>query len=69
MQALYLTGKIEEAKAELATLKVGPTASKEAGEVVREKIRELEPCIQEASARAGAAISSKPDDYVLLEPN
>ena len=63
LQALYLTGKIEEAKAELATLKEGQPAAQVTGDAGREKIRELGLFIQEASARAGEAIANKPGEY------
>ncbi len=54
LQALSITGKIEEAKRELALMR-SSLASGEDVEQVR--INELERFIQEASARAGEAIT------------
>ena len=54
LQALSITGKIEEAKRELALMR----ASRASGEdVEQEKIDELERYIEEASVRAGEAIT------------
>ena len=54
LQALSITGKIEEAKRELASLR----ASQASGEDVdQDKIDELERFIEEASAQAGEAIT------------
>ena len=54
LQALSITGKIEEAKRELAMMR----ASRASGEdVEQEKIDELERYIEEASVRAGEAIT------------
>ena len=54
LEALSITGKIEEAKRELASMKSSHTA----GEDVKQmKIDELKRFIEEASARAGEAIT------------
>ena len=54
LQALSITGKIEEAKRELAAMKSSHTS----GEDVKQmKIDELERFIEDASARAGEAIT------------
>ena len=54
LQALSITGKIEEARRELASIR----SSQSSGEdVEQEKIEKLERFIEEASARAGEAIT------------
>ena len=63
-QALYLTGKIEEAKAELAAIKEGQTASENASGAGPQKIRELEQSIQDA--RVGEGITRRSDEYDQL---
>ena len=56
LQALNLTGRIEEAKTELASLK----ANRESGTSAEsERIAELERFIEEASIRAAEAITGK----------
>ena len=61
LQALDLTDKIEQAKSELASVKAR-------GEDARQdKIAELERFIQEASIRAGEAITGKFDEADLGE--
>ena len=54
LQALSITGKIEEAKRELASMRSSPDAWEDAQ---IEKIAELERFIEEESARAGEAIT------------
>ena len=56
LQALNLTGRIEEAKTELALLRANPESRTSAES---ERIAELERFIQEASIRAAEAITGK----------
>lgn len=56
LQALNLTGRIEEAKTELALLRANPESRTSAES---ERIAELERFIQEASMRAAEAITGK----------
>jgi len=58
LQALDLTRQVEKAKKELASLKEGQPAAIDADKADR-KIEELERFIQEASLRAGEAITGK----------
>ena len=59
LQALDLTEKVEQAKTELGSLKACETSDKHRSEADREKIQELERFIQEASIRAGQAVSGR----------
>ena len=54
LQALIITGKIEEAKRELASMRKSHASSED---VEQERIAELELFIEEESARAGEAIT------------
>lgn len=54
LQALSITGKVEEAKRELASMRSSQASGEE---VEQDKISELERFIEEASARAGEAIT------------
>ena len=54
LQALSITGKIEEAKRELASMRSSQTSGED---VKKEKIAALERFIEEESARAGEAIT------------
>lgn len=63
-QALCLTGKLEEPKAELAAIKEGQTASENAGGAGPQKIRELGLSIQDA--RVGEGITLRSDEYDQL---
>lgn len=57
LQALELTGRVEQAKTELASLKRRQSAGEQSEEVSQEKIGELERFIEDASIRAGKAIT------------
>ncbi|MCI0438221.1 MAG: hypothetical protein L0177_03715 [Chloroflexi bacterium] len=59
LQALELTDKIEQAKTRLASLKMRLTASGEGAPEELEEITELERFIDEASIRAGRAITGE----------
>ena len=59
LRALDLTDKIEQAKTELAALKKGHGLRRPSGRVNQEKIEELERFIQDASIRAGEAITGR----------
>lgn len=66
LQALDLTGKIEQAKIDLASLKERRQSGERNDEVSEENIQELERFIEEASIRAGQAITGNFDDVIDL---
>ena len=66
LQALDLTGKIEQAKTDLASLKERRQSGERNDEVSEENIQELERFIEEASIRAGQAITGDLDDLINL---
>lgn len=62
LRALELTAKIEQAKTELAILRA-PDGAGEAGAIAdRKRVQELETFIEDASIRAGEAITGSVDE-------
>ncbi len=66
MQALDLTGKIEQAKIDLASLRERRQSGEHPVEIIEGNIQELERFIEEASIRAGQAITGNFDDAIDL---
>ncbi len=65
LRALELTAKIEQAKTELATLRASDSAEQAGGIADRERVQELERFIEDASIRAGEAITGGVDEAGL----
>ena len=62
LQALDLTYRVEQAKAELAALKMRRCSGEDRGRAQEGKIEELERFVQEASIRAGRIITGEIED-------
>ncbi len=65
LRALELTAKIEQAKTELATLRASDSAGQAGGIADRERVQELVSFIEDASIRAGEAITGGVDEAGL----
>ncbi len=62
LRALELTAKVEQAKTELATLRALDGAAEAGGIADRKRVQELERFIEDASIRAGEAITGGVDE-------
>ena len=65
LRALELTAKIEQAKTELATLRASDGAGEAGGIADHKRVQELERFIEDASIRAGEAITGGVDEAGL----
>ncbi len=62
LRALELTARIEQAKTELATLRASDGAGQAGATADRKRVQELEKFIEDASIRAGEAITGGVDE-------
>ncbi len=62
LRALELTAKIEQAKTELATLRAVDGAGQAGAAADRKRVQDLERFIEDASIRAGEAITGRVDE-------